>query len=280
MLDVHPAHHAALSWKEFFVHITTIVLGLLIAVSLEQTVEYFHHRREVKEIREALRLERQENRIFYDVNTSGFRFEADELENNLRIFLFLQQHPGTPEENLPGIPVWGFEHAPVVVSSWKNAQQTQILALMPWEETDANAKLYDWLGIVDKDALTAYDALSRAGSYTSVDPNPSHMTSVQIAAEIGLIQEAMRTSFYWAVHLNNLHSLFPDFSPAPNQEAMNRLTGSVRSDEDSKKLATARAATDAAIAPSYAALEAASKKAEAILKTRDANPPNDPAPIH
>jgi hypothetical protein len=27
MLDVHPAHHAASSWKEFFVHIATIVLG-------------------------------------------------------------------------------------------------------------------------------------------------------------------------------------------------------------------------------------------------------------
>jgi hypothetical protein len=60
MLDVHPAHHAANSWKEFFVHIATIVLGLLIAVGIEQTVEYFHHRREIAEfhgqIREALEI--------------------------------------------------------------------------------------------------------------------------------------------------------------------------------------------------------------------------------
>ena len=27
MLEVHPAHHAASSWKEFFIHIATIVLG-------------------------------------------------------------------------------------------------------------------------------------------------------------------------------------------------------------------------------------------------------------
>jgi hypothetical protein len=39
MLDVHPAHHAASSWKEFLIHIATIVLGLLIAIALEQTVE-------------------------------------------------------------------------------------------------------------------------------------------------------------------------------------------------------------------------------------------------
>lgn len=31
MLDVHPAHHAANTWRAFFVHIATIVLGLLVA---------------------------------------------------------------------------------------------------------------------------------------------------------------------------------------------------------------------------------------------------------
>ncbi len=45
MLDVHPAHHAAQSWRDFFIHIATIVIGLLIAIGLEQTVEYVHHRR-------------------------------------------------------------------------------------------------------------------------------------------------------------------------------------------------------------------------------------------
>src|SRR5277367_1815702 len=61
MLDVHPAHHAASTWKEFFVHIATIVLGLLIAVGLEQGVEWIHHRREVGETRELLKAEREEN---------------------------------------------------------------------------------------------------------------------------------------------------------------------------------------------------------------------------
>jgi len=64
MLDVHPAHHAASSWKEFFIHIATIVLGLLIANGLEQAVEYFHHRREVAEVREELRGEREANNRF------------------------------------------------------------------------------------------------------------------------------------------------------------------------------------------------------------------------
>jgi hypothetical protein len=43
MLDVHLPHQAARSWKDFFVHIATICVGVLIAVALEQTVEAVHH---------------------------------------------------------------------------------------------------------------------------------------------------------------------------------------------------------------------------------------------
>jgi len=57
MLDVHPPHHAANTWRDFFTHIATIVVGLLIAVGLEQTVEYVHHRREGAELRERLHAE-------------------------------------------------------------------------------------------------------------------------------------------------------------------------------------------------------------------------------
>jgi hypothetical protein len=55
MLDIHPAHHAASTWRDFFIHIATIVLGLLIAISLEQTVEFFHHRHQVHQLEENLR---------------------------------------------------------------------------------------------------------------------------------------------------------------------------------------------------------------------------------
>jgi hypothetical protein len=57
MLDVHPAHHAATTWRDFFIHIATIVLGLLIAIGLEQTVEFFHHRHQRHQLREDLRNE-------------------------------------------------------------------------------------------------------------------------------------------------------------------------------------------------------------------------------
>jgi len=43
MLDIHPPREAAHTWKDFFIHIATICVGLLIAIALEQTVEALHH---------------------------------------------------------------------------------------------------------------------------------------------------------------------------------------------------------------------------------------------
>jgi hypothetical protein len=44
MHEVHPPHEAVHTWRGFLLHIATIVIGLLIAVALEQTVEFFHDR--------------------------------------------------------------------------------------------------------------------------------------------------------------------------------------------------------------------------------------------
>jgi hypothetical protein len=61
MLDVHPPHEAAHTWRDFFIHIATIVVGLCIAIGLEQTVELFHHHSEVRQMESDLRHEDHEN---------------------------------------------------------------------------------------------------------------------------------------------------------------------------------------------------------------------------
>lgn len=79
MLDVHPPHHAAHSWRDFFVHIATIVIGLLIAVGLEQTVEFVHHRHQ----REALEAQMRE----VLAQDSGFIARDLELLGGFRAYL-------------------------------------------------------------------------------------------------------------------------------------------------------------------------------------------------
>lgn len=76
MLEVHPPHQAVRGWRDFFVHITTIVIGLLIAISLEQVVESIHHKHQVRDAREALALEREANQHEFARTTEMFRRET------------------------------------------------------------------------------------------------------------------------------------------------------------------------------------------------------------
>jgi hypothetical protein len=60
MLDVHPPHAPTHTWRDFFIHIATIVIGLLIAVGLEQGVEAIHQHRERHELMEQLDVEHRQ----------------------------------------------------------------------------------------------------------------------------------------------------------------------------------------------------------------------------
>lgn len=61
MLEAHAPHEPIHTWKGFFIHIATIVVGLLIAIGLEQSVEFYHHRNQLQEARLELMRELQEN---------------------------------------------------------------------------------------------------------------------------------------------------------------------------------------------------------------------------
>jgi hypothetical protein len=71
MIDVHPPHQATHTWRDFFIHIATISVGLLIAIGLEQSVEALHrlHERHVLEhdLRQECELDRVnvENNVHY-----------------------------------------------------------------------------------------------------------------------------------------------------------------------------------------------------------------------
>jgi hypothetical protein len=66
MLEVHAPHESIHTWKSFFVHIATIVIGLLIAVGLEQAVETIHWHKQVRTARDVLRQELLEANRFYE----------------------------------------------------------------------------------------------------------------------------------------------------------------------------------------------------------------------
>jgi hypothetical protein len=217
MLDVHSPHEAAHTWRDFFIHIATIVLGLLIAVGLEQSVEFLHTRREVDETRRALRTERLININRFAADTAETRRFVPILQRNLAIFVFLRHHPSAPPSQWPGQLDWSTITFIAPDAAWKTAQQNNVLAHMPPTEVRSNSSLYAYLqGIAD--AMSADRAsIYNAARFAIVDPDPSHLTPTQLDREIDLTAQALQDYSVTANNQYNLNTHFPDFSPAPTR---------------------------------------------------------------
>jgi hypothetical protein len=82
MLEVHAPHKSIHTWRDFFIHIATIVIGLLIAIGLEQTVEYIHHRHQAHDLQDSLVQESLTNRdvVKTDIASIDSAIEAVEAE--------------------------------------------------------------------------------------------------------------------------------------------------------------------------------------------------------
>jgi hypothetical protein len=214
MLDVHAPHQAVHTWKDFFVHIATVVIGLLIAVALEQTVEFFHHRHEVAETRAALREEKQENIALFHQNVEGHIGSMADLHNNLRIFEYLRDHPGTPQEGLPGILYWPLFTKRPRNAAWTTAEHTDVLSLMPRAEVSEIMDGYARLDYAWETYQSVIASLTQCTAYFAQSSDISTLSPAAVVAEIELIKQTMARE---AVYGNTLSALGrqPDCRPAP-----------------------------------------------------------------
>jgi hypothetical protein len=216
MLDVHAPHGAARTWKDFFIHIAAIAIGLLIAVGLEQTVEYFHHRHQVAETREALRIEREQNHTRLADQTMEFHHRVPILETNLAVFHYLRLHPGASEKELPGKVSWHNIGVSFIDYAWQSAQQTGVTAYMPQDEVRRNADLYRRLKTCAESFAAFRVANTEARTYTVDDADLSHLTPIQIEEQIRLTRILLNRLYRYGSDLRSLSISNPDFSPAPS----------------------------------------------------------------
>ena len=137
MLDVHPPHQAAHTWKDFFIHIATIVIGLLIAVGLEQTVERLHNAEVRKELQKELQGQSHGNSSY--------------IREDVRIaegwFDWAQQQRQTLQAAKPSTPiVFNMRPADIVLfpdtGVWLAAKDNGRTALLTTEEQVWYSDLY------------------------------------------------------------------------------------------------------------------------------------------
>lgn len=96
MLDIHSPEHSIRGWRDFFIHIATIVIGLLIAIGLEQLVEYVHHRHQLREARAAIHAELEVNTRLLDKILAATKTAKSAMEKNAAMLL-----AAAPKDSIP-----------------------------------------------------------------------------------------------------------------------------------------------------------------------------------
>ena len=187
MIDIHPPHKSDHTWKDFFIHIGTIAVGLLLAIGLEQGVEYLHHRHERHQLEEDLHAEMQMNNGYlsrdydYLVPTRDWAAnQAQTIENAIgnHTTSHLVYRPPPRNFDLYVLPN---------DSVWQHASEGGITALLPREEAQSYTLLYRFrarLFDTYKQLFDARYAVIATGLKFSAGHNPqpdlSRMTPAQL----------------------------------------------------------------------------------------------------
>jgi hypothetical protein len=215
MLDVHPPHEGIQTRKGFVLHIATITIGLLIAIGLEQTVEFFHHLSVVRETRRALEEEKQENIRRFHKNVATHVMLMGYLHNNMRIFEYLREHPGTPQEQLPGVLYWTIGTLQPAEAAWSTAKQTSSLSLMPRAEVNALTEMYSKLDYSWNVYQPIFSALARSADYFTRTADASSLSPAEIDAELAQLGSIQAMEAVYGDTLSGV-GVLPDFGPVPD----------------------------------------------------------------
>jgi hypothetical protein len=138
MLDVHPPEHKIHGTRDFFLHLFTITIGLLIALGLEAGVEALHHRHQREQAEMLIRQEIQNNLTKL---RSGAPEATAELHNMGTVLQTLearsQSQPGALSER-----DFVFRESPIQDAAWRTASSTGALNLMDYAEVERFSEAY------------------------------------------------------------------------------------------------------------------------------------------
>ena len=139
MLEVHPPSEPVHGWRDFLIHLATITIGLLIALSLEGCVEFWHHRNLVHEAEASMQIEIESNARQLQGALDDVRKEQDFLKKDIAVMKKIIANPKVPnkEDVRVDFRIRTFDDV-----SWKTSQSTGALSYMPYERAEKYARIY------------------------------------------------------------------------------------------------------------------------------------------
>ncbi len=179
MIDVHSPHEPVLSWRDFFVHLITITIGLLIALSLEGCVEWQHHRHLVHDAEASLQAEIERNAKDMPGTLDSLHKEQGLLNQDLIVLQgILKQNPKGDKSSIDvTFRLHTFEDV-----GWKTAQSTGALAYMPYDRAQEYSDIYAGQSELSaSEQQAARDAVVALSPFLSAGKNGPDFTPAAVA---------------------------------------------------------------------------------------------------
>jgi hypothetical protein len=171
MLDVHPPHEPVHSWRDFFIHLATITIGLLIALGLEGLVEWTHHRHLVQEVEASLHEEISRNSDGLSNYLAYVQQQQDLLAKDVAVLKEVARTHKEPGKNSLEINfhIRGFDNV-----SWQTAQSTGAVSYMPYQRAKEYSDIYKQQSEIDvAQHQAARDAIVSLGPFLNMqDSDP------------------------------------------------------------------------------------------------------------
>jgi hypothetical protein len=176
MIDVHAPHETVHSWTDFFIHIATIVVGLVIAIGLEQTVEHIHQHQQVREARAMLRQELDGNRRNLAVNIASIDAHLARLWGDLAVVARARAHAPLPGDQIVFIhPADSFQSV-----AWQTIHASSVSEHMDPHELADYGSLYQTQQAINDLVATANSQLQGSLSPLVASEDPRIDTTAQI----------------------------------------------------------------------------------------------------
>jgi hypothetical protein len=175
MIEVHPPHENVHTWRQFLIHIAAITIGLLIAIGLEQTVVYFHHRHQLQEARRELAVELESNRRVVGINLEATRKVMADLDADMALLRAVQTSPASQSPAPIGSKlVYGLGNFYWPKdATWQAVKQNGSLGLMAHDELHYYVYIYEDIAIIMEQSseMGARIEVARAIARRSPDGN-------------------------------------------------------------------------------------------------------------
>jgi hypothetical protein len=188
VIDVHPPHEPIHGWRDFFLHLTTITIGLLIALSLEGLVEWHHHRHLVHEAEFSLHAEITKNESSIREAIEDIQKRQKDLKRDAVVLKYIAKYHKNPDN--PAISI-GTRITGLEDVAWQTAQSTGALSYMPYALAQEYTDIYAMQTILRANELQSNrDAIIAIGPFNNEDKEeiPTQAQAEMILHNVEILQ--------------------------------------------------------------------------------------------